>query len=520
MVIDVGLQDLTQSENGGPVLSEPGSTSQSCAKWITVPQGRITLAPGQNEVIRASISIPRNVSGSYHAALTIKLTGADAPRTTGAVAELVTQTILPIHIFMSGTLKPSVELQTAELKPAEGNIMAMESEDDVRGKWVLMPHVKNTGNSMVRLRGDVIVSSSKGALVGRYQISNGDPDGQAILPGAIIQFPIRINSTLPDEQYLGRLNLRFQGARRIEGYSAPMTLKPRADGASDKGLVALGTVERTGLQALVEPRVVIGSVLPNSVRTQRITVTNLEDFPVSVSATASGLAIDVDGEPIALPELATAWMAIAPSTFRLGAQQSRVVSVRMNAPADQGDRWGLLQFAMSSTNPARSTLTTTARTSVLLRSATGEANGTAKVEKIALTRSSSGPIVSVTVANLNSRPLAFASSALQLTTAIPQIPDESAGTLTLAGETNVVLLPNGSRRLDFQLPLNIKPAAYEGQLKLNGLAATTGAKATNDFAIAFKLNLTAPVKTPAPVPAPVKPKTAPRALPKTPAATR
>lgn len=521
--IEVGLRDLTQDATGAPVLSDAGSTPQSASKWISVTQGKIALAPGQTQVVRASIAIPPGVSGSYHSALTLQLFASDAPTVPGSSASVVNQAILPIHVFINGTLKPSVELQGATLKTAAGNIASMTDEDELRGKWVLVPRVKNTGNSMVRIKGDVIITSPKGELIGRYQVSGGDPDGQAILPDATVEFPILIDSTLPDAQYPARVSLRFQGAKRIEGYSAPLTLTPRSEGSTAElptGAVSLGTIERTGLQALVEPSVVIGTVQPNSVRSQRVTVTNLEDFPVMVQANASGLAIDTDGETIALPDSNTAnWMTIAPSTFRLGGGQSRVVSVRMNAPSDDQDRWGLLQFEMSSKTPNASTLTATARTTILLRNATNESGGSPVTEKVALTRSALGPIVSVTITNKNQRALAFAASGLQLDENVPTVEPATAPaevtktgdaektaspplSFSINGENNLVLLPGASRRLDFQLPANIAAAQYQGVLKLRGLEAAGTAKATNDFSVPFNLNLTIPKPTTATAPTP------------------
>jgi hypothetical protein len=501
-VIDVALQDLTQDKGGAPILSTIGSTPRTAAPWITIPQGKLTIAPGAEHVIRGTIAIPRTgVSGSYHAALTLQLFGSSAAK--GSSAAMVNQTVLPIHVFIAGTLKPALELESATLKTAAGNFGSSDGAEYLQGKWVLVPRVHNTGNSMARIKGDVIVTSSRGELIGRYQVNDGDPAGQAILPGAMIEFPIFLNTTLPDAQYPARINLKFQGARRVEGYSAPMTLVPRADGSTPEvplGIVSLGTIERTGLQALVEPRVVIGSVQPNSVKTQRITITNLEDFPVNVSTMPSGLAIDTDGETIALPDPQVgAWMRVAPSAFRLGPQQSRVVSVRMNAPAALEDRWGLLQFTMSSASKT-SDLTANARTSVLLRNAANPENGKAMAQNIALTRSGTGPIVSVTIANSQTRPLAFASSVLQLLPAEEESTpdadkaDESAPRpLVINGETSIVLLPQSARRLDFQLPPNIRPGLYMGMMKLTGIAASGRGETADDFSVQFKLNLNAPV---------------------------
>jgi hypothetical protein len=527
--IDVQLRDITQGRRGSPILREAGSTPRSAAPWIQMEQGRNALASGQNQTVRANIIVPRNVSGSYHAVVVIgfSLRGQDT-KTEGSVAAVVNQAVLPIHIFITGTQKNEVELENAELKPAIGNIVSLDGDELLRNKWVLVPRVRNSGNSMVRIKGDVIVTSNRGELVGRYQVSDGDPDGQAILPGATIEFPIFINSTLPDPQYPARINLRYQGTQRVEGYSAPMTLKPRVEGSTEEnqvGEVSLGTIERTGLQALVEPRVVIGNVQPRSIRTQRITVTNLEDFPVTVNTIPSGLAIDTDGEPIALPDAAVAdWMKLAPAQFRLGPQQSRVVSVRMYAPTDASDRWGMLEFRMNSADPKASTLTTTARTSVLLRNAANPVAGQAAAQGVALTRSGQGPIISVTIANNQDRPLAFSASALQLMpVALASTPTAEKGTASEAiipatvvdGEKDIVLLPHSARRLDFQLSPYIQAGEYFGTMKANGVAADARAPGTEDFTVQFKLNLTNPV--PPSTEKPAEPATPAKPDPKKPA---
>ncbi len=497
-VLDVQIVDLLQLPTGGADLRDAGTLPHSCAPWLSVPSTTIAVGARQTRTLPVNIAIPGDAAGSYHAAILVKLPEPVLPpgMTGGKVS---VQTLLPIHVVIGGTEKPAAEVKKAELAPAEKVIPASSpaQAEELRGKWALVPTVENSGNSMVRVKGDIVVTSQTGALVGRYRVGDTGNNGQLILPGAAVSFPILINSTLPEAKYQARLNLAYTDKL---GYSMPMGLLPRVGGDPAKGEIELGSVARTGLQAYVEPRVMISSALAGAVRTERVTVVNLEKFPITVTARASASTIDADGTPIILQDAAapTSWLTLSPPSFRLGAEQTRTLVVRLMAPPDASDQWALLEFDFASASP-KVDLTSTGRSVVLLRSAGNKDEAKVSLQSAALTSTPDGPVLSLAVTNPGARPAAFSASNVELTQGIAggteagKLEPSKAESLNIGGETNVVVLPGKMRRLDFLLPKTIDAGQYLGRLKLNPTKLAGGrANAAEEAALEFKLNLAAP----------------------------
>ena len=491
-LLSIQIADLMQLPSGGAVPREAGTLPHSCAPWLISSDVTLAVAPRQTKVLTVNISVPGDAVGSYHAAIVVKMPEAVLPPGV-AGASLKMQTLLPIHVVISGTERPGAEVKTAEFAPAEKVIRATNPTHaaQLRGKWALVPTVENTGNCMVRVKGDIIVTSQSGALVGRYRIGDGS-NGQLILPGVSISFPILIDSTLPEIKYQARMNLSYSDKL---GYSMPMELVPRPDGKLGQGEVKMGDVARTGLQAYVEPRVLIASAPVGSVRTERVTVVNLERFPITVTARASASTIDSDGTPILLQDTAAGgWISLSPPTFRLGAQQTRTVVLRLMAPADASDQWALVEFDFASASP-KIALTATGRSVVLLRNSGNKDEAKVTLKSAALTNTPDGSVLSLSVVNGGQRPAAFSAGAVEL------MPAASAGitkvvlnftpTLKLEGETNIVVLPGKMRRLDFLLPKNVGAGEYRGRLGLSPVRLVGRAGIATPTALDFNLKLAA-----------------------------
>ena len=486
--VNVKLRDVSQTAGGGPELHEPGTIPHSCATWLRTQEGTFSVAAGQTQLLTLNAVVPPGVAGSYHAALVV--TFVNSPRKSAGTtsAALTNSVVLPIHIFITGTEKPAVALEETSFVPAERVMGAMNAEqaNQLRGKWALVPQVRNTGNSMVRIKGDVVVTSSEGTLVGRYLVARGDPDGQPILPGALIRFPILLDSFMREPKYQARMNLDFPGPRGKVGYSAVMNLTPRVGNDATRGEVTMGTVERTGLQASASPGVLVATVAPGALRTERIAVTNYEDTPVAVNATALPCTIDTDGTPIALQDEANAtWLSVAPSAFRLGAGQTRQITVRLSSAGDAQDHWALVQLNIASASPKTTGLSTTSRTIVVMNDATNTAAAGAKLQQVSLVRSSEGAALSLSVGGEGTRPATFKDSVLELVS----IKNNGAKPVAIIGDADLVVLPTKTRRLDFLLPRDLAPGKYVGHLKLKPANESGSSATTTELDLPFDLTL-------------------------------
>ena len=371
-VVEVRRGDLTQNSAGGAELQDVGTQPRSCANWLRTQEGALSVPPNQKRTLTVLATVPGDANGSYHAVLVVKLpSGVLPPGVTGGVVTM--QTLLPIHIVVNGSEKPAAVVEKAELMPAEQIIQARSEEHaaQLKGKWALVPTVSNTGNTMVRVKGDIVVTSEKGTLTGRYLVAEGSQNGQLILPGAKVSFPILLDSTLPDEKYQARLSLSYTDK---QGYTMPMALTPRVGGDVNKGEVGLGAMARMGLQAYVEPNTVLTGVAAGGLRSERVTVTNLENFPVNVDVKILPTTIDADGTPVPVAgeDVSASWLTVAPTSFRMGAQQTRSLNLRIAAPENAQDQWALVQLNFTSADPKNPDLTSTSKTVVLMRNLKSE----------------------------------------------------------------------------------------------------------------------------------------------------
>ncbi len=498
--MNVQVLDVAQTETGGPKLSAPGLLPRSCAGWIAGRTGVRSILPGQTNNVDLTIAIPARTEGSYHAAVVVSPADSVTLKPGQSSVGFVMQAVLPVHIFITGTEKPALDLNGCTLLPAEKAIPSGTEEQakKLRGKWALLPDVKNTGNSMVRAKGDVVVTSDAGALMGRYKVGMGNPDGQAILPGATIRFPVLIDSTLPADHYTARLTLTYADKR---GYSVPIDLKPHPGGNPELGEVALGAQERTGLQVSVSPSVLKAPIAAQGLHTDRVIVTNYEDHPVSVDASVTPCAIDADGTPVPSQSAAapTSWLNVMTPHFVLGPRQNRTVILRSSSPQAGQDRWGLVQFRFASRDPQSVGYTGTGSTLVLAQDPSEKGAPPVALGKVELSREAEGrTTLLVDVANTGASAAIYRTTALRMNdSSIPA----TKPALEAPGEENVVILPGKVRRLPFILPKDLAPKPYQCRVALNPDFSVQGATATE---LAFKMALTAPRPVSKPT-APAKP---------------
>jgi hypothetical protein len=461
---EIKLADVTQAPNGTPVLHAAGSTPRSCTTWLKTREGIRTVSPRQSETLSVTLDVPGGTTGSYHGALVVRLLGQQ-PTADRSTTGVVVQAILPIHVIITGTEKLAVELKGCDLLPAEKVIHATTEEQiqQLKGKWALVPRVANTGNSMVRIRGDVLVATEKGQFIGRFLVAKGDPDGQALLPEGHIAFPILLDSALPEARYITRMNLSYNNKRGIE---VPLTLVPRKDGQADQGEVLQGEAAQTGLQAFVTPSVVVVDVT-RGMRTEKLDITSLEDVEAQAEVRILPCTLDVDGTPI--PLAATdplPWVAVAPAQTRIGPRQTRAVQVRVSRPDTlTTDAWALLELRLTSRprTPGEAPITAKFPVLVLLRTPESAAKARATVNGVALTRAGEGAAaVAVTLTNPEATLGVFHNVFLTMT---PQ-DGTAGGPAQLEGETPLVLLPNASRRTHFLLPATVKEGKYSCRVTL------------------------------------------------------
>ncbi len=156
----VSLRDWTLDQSGQPTFADPGTMPDSCAPWMTVTPSELSVSPGQDQLVRYTVTAPPGSQGSYHCI--ILLTSAPEPA-------IVHNT----SVNVCGCIGNTVYVQVGPpVYRAKITSLAVTTKN-------VALTVENTGSSYVRLGGVVKIADSTGNVIQQIKIP-----GYVVLPGS------------------------------------------------------------------------------------------------------------------------------------------------------------------------------------------------------------------------------------------------------------------------------------------------------------------------------------------------
>lgn len=164
LLLNSSLSDFWYDENNSRLTGRAGTLPRSASLWIQFSPAEIVIEPNSTATVKAVITIPQDVSGSYYAVPNFEAVPADKP----VVNVSTNQTSTSIGIRFRGLMmfttdegaEYNVEIMGGKIAPPTDS-SELELDLDLR----------NRGTAHAKVRGSFAILDSKGALAGRGNIA-------------------------------------------------------------------------------------------------------------------------------------------------------------------------------------------------------------------------------------------------------------------------------------------------------------------------------------------------------------
>jgi hypothetical protein len=200
--IVASLNDWTISPNGEVAFQKANTLPNSASPWLIYSPAETTVIPGNVHSIRVTISVPKDATPGDHLTSLIVEQRPDSLKLTQNQRQVVVRYRMAAVFYIKvGQLvqKGSLEGLRAEAHP-----------DGV----VVVPTLKNQGNSVLRPLTSVKVMDAKGKLVA----VTPDQESLPVLGGAELSQPLKLEQVLAPGVYNVTYRVDFQdGTRPTEG---------------------------------------------------------------------------------------------------------------------------------------------------------------------------------------------------------------------------------------------------------------------------------------------------------------
>jgi hypothetical protein len=317
MTMDIGVVDITQSEDGSPRVIEQGSdvnTSEvpSCREWIKLKNDSIKLAPLSGGAVEFAVRVPSRAQGFYIAGITIQT----RPKPDANGSAIIIRFLIPILVEIQGrTMLQKVELTDVDMQ------FKMPAEQSA-ATTLLSMKVENNGKKFSRLTGGITAQVFSG---GHWRnITTAKIKEVGIIPGITLDLKSDIGRSLPSGKYKLNGKLYIDGRRakpiekEIDFVGDPAIKKAAADAALD-----------------LEPPELFISIAPGATRSAVLKVRNASDSTIDIVAAATTPAVlkgvafgELQGEELVCSE----WVKVVPDKFTLRPGASQGVRIVTNMP--------------------------------------------------------------------------------------------------------------------------------------------------------------------------------------------
>lgn len=187
--------DLNQS--GSPAFFDPAPRDRSASTWIRFNPRQFTVAPGETQYIRFSISVPPSLQpGEYR---------------TSIVLTTVEQYYLQEGFYYKPNFAILIYINIPQVtrKGEFGEVKLITGPDGTRS---VQGEIRSTGNAHLRIGGLYQVENAAGTLV-----KEGELPRKVILPGRLDIFRFDLGKNLAPGKYKVRIIWNYIPAAYLEG---------------------------------------------------------------------------------------------------------------------------------------------------------------------------------------------------------------------------------------------------------------------------------------------------------------
>jgi len=186
--IRVRIEDWSLTQEGAITFAKGGSQPYSAAPWIRINPREFTLEPGQSQMVRYSLTVPRDAApGGYRAAI---IFATVSPPTPGERQK---------RVALEGRIA-TILYETVGKPIPSGEITGLSFQVNPEGRPEFTISFQNTGPVHIRTRGEITIRDKGGKEVAKVPL----PD-LPILPQSRRDFKIAGEGKLPPGQYVAEL---------------------------------------------------------------------------------------------------------------------------------------------------------------------------------------------------------------------------------------------------------------------------------------------------------------------------
>lgn len=187
--------DLNQS--GSPAFFDPGPRDRSASTWIRFNPRQFTVAPGETQYIRFSVTAPPSLQpGEYR---------------TSIVLTTAEQYLLQDGFYYKPNFAILIYINIPQItrRGEFGEVKVITGPDGTRS---IQGEIRSTGNAHLRLSGQYQVENAAGTLV-----KEGELPRKVILPGRLDLFRFELSKNLAPGKYKVRITWNYIPAAYLEG---------------------------------------------------------------------------------------------------------------------------------------------------------------------------------------------------------------------------------------------------------------------------------------------------------------
>ena len=333
--------DFRLDREGEIEFFEPGSIKRSAASWIKIEPAEFIVGPNETKDIKVTITVPRNVSGGYYAAILVQLLPEIPPgMKIGTVRSWRMASI--VELTVSGWKKPRADINISDLK--------VEPSKEKKS-LVFTVSVENKGDVHTRVEGNLVITTKQGRKLAELPLKAGRG---TVFPESTRDFKAILEKELPQGEYFATavLNYENKSARSRVSFSVGEALSKGEEVAKEKEI-----------NFFVTPEIAEINAPSGSTRTINFTFVNGGKNVIHCRLHLKDVQINPDGEVMLLkagstPFSCSDWIELKESEFDLGPLQRRNVLGLLKIPEGVvGGRYARLAVEVSESRGEKNVIT-------------------------------------------------------------------------------------------------------------------------------------------------------------------
>lgn len=327
--VAMSLADIKIAQDARIEFPKPGSIGRSAAKWIIISDPAFSMKPNEVKKVKCILRVPYGQSGERSAVVLTKV--GHPKKRKGSPVMIQYQVATVVFVNIKGRTFPKkaeVEKVSVVIPETTKGESRHQREPAKRRPLEIVATVWNQGEVSFVAKGQARIRSTEGKrrAWSPVELKTGT---RRIFPGGRRDYVAAVPHDLPAGKYEVRVAYDYGNKWRQARGKATFELKEAI--VLESSLVNAAT----GPALKVEPAKVDICLPPGATRNVILTVDNLRDAAVALSAT---VAAEAPAEE--------AWVSLRP-TLKVPGKSSRKARLTVRAP---GDLKGLHKFAVTFTN--------------------------------------------------------------------------------------------------------------------------------------------------------------------------